>query len=235
MHEAAMHDENCFLTLTYDDKYLPPGGSLDRAAFPLFMKRLRKAIYPQKVRYFHVGEYGETRNRPHYHALLFGFDPVDKALFSVREGFPVFTSALLRETWPFGLHELGSVTEQSAMYVARYVQKKMTGSWAKLKYGDREPEYGTMSRNPGIGARWIDAFKSEVFPSDAVVVRGGLFMPPRYYCSRVASSADGALLVDDVKLKRFMSRKRDEETVERLAVREQVALAEEALAREGGL
>src|ERR1051325_195522 len=125
--------------------------------------------------------------------------------------------------------------EQNARYVGRYVQKKMTGSWAKLKYGDREPEYGTMSRNPGIGARWIDAFKSEVFPSDAVVVRGGLFMPPRYYCSRVASSADGALLVDDVKLKRFMSRKRDEETVERLAVREQVALAEEALAREGGL
>ena len=42
MHEASLHDLNCFITLTYKDEFLPPFGSLDYAAPVLFMKRLRK-------------------------------------------------------------------------------------------------------------------------------------------------------------------------------------------------
>lgn len=233
MHEASMHEDNCFLTLTYDDEHLPPGGSLDRGAFALFMKRLRKQIEPARVRYFHVGEYGESTNRPHYHSLLFGFDPVDKVLLSVRKGFPVFTSDRMREAWPYGLHEIGSVTAQSAAYVARYVRKKITGGWSRAKYGDKEPEYGTMSRNPGIGASWIDKFAREVFPSDDVVQGGRLFKPPRYYVERV--SRGEPLLVDSVKLARFQARKPEEETADRLAVAEAVMLGREALQLGGGL
>ena len=109
----------------------------------------------------------------------------------------------------------------------------MTGSWSKVKYGNREPEYGTMSRNPGIGAGWIDTYHGEVFPSDSAVMGGRLYKPPRYYCERV--SRRDPLLVDGVKLCRFAARRPEEETPERLAVREKVALAEEALYREGGL
>lgn len=233
MHEASLHEDNCFLTLTYDDEHLPPGGSLDRAAFPLFMKRLRKQIEPRRVRYFHVGEYGESSGRPHYHALLFGYDPPDKEMLSVRGGFRVFTSARLREAWPCGLHETGVVTPQSAAYVCRYVRKKMTGNWSKAKYGDREPEYGTMSRNPGIGAGWIDRFACEVFPSDSVVVGGRLWSPPRYYAERCAKR-DGAM-VEAVKFDRFLSRDREEEQPERLRAREVCDLAVMALGRNGGL
>ena len=72
VHEASLYDENCFITLTYDDEFLPVGGSLDKGAFPRFMKRLRKKFEPRRIRFYHAGEYGDRFGRPHYHALLFG-------------------------------------------------------------------------------------------------------------------------------------------------------------------
>lgn len=238
MHEASLHEENCFVTLTYDDAHLPKDGSLDApdprreycGAFGNFMKRLRKEISPRKVRYYHVGEYGEVNGRPHYHALLFGWSPSDKKLFTVRKGFSVFTSDLLRATWGDGLHEVGSVTQQSASYVARYLKKRITGSWAKAKYGKRAPEYGTMSRNPGIGAGWIDKYRCEVYPVDSVVVRGTFQKPPRYYDDRVGEVAPE--LLDGVKLCRYSSRRKENEG--RLAVMEAVAAAGEAIHSRGG-
>ena len=41
MHEASLHSENCFVTLTYGRDKLPPDGSLEHRDFQLFMKRLR--------------------------------------------------------------------------------------------------------------------------------------------------------------------------------------------------
>lgn len=230
MHEASLHDENVFLTLTYDDEHLPVGGSLDKAAFPGFVKRLRRVIEPRKVRYFHVGEYGAESGRPHYHALLFGWRPPDAEMFSVRGGFPVFRSALVSELWNAGLHELGSVTPQSAGYVARYIRKRITGSWAKARYGELEPEYATMSRNPGIGAGWIDKFGGEVYEEDAVVVRGVKVKPPRYYDGRI-----DPLVLESVKVKRLASRNRENETPERLAAMEAVQVAGENLRMGGSL
>jgi len=195
------------------------------------MKRLRKAV--GKVRYFHVGEYGEESGRPHYHALLFGFDFSDKCLLAVRHGFPVWTSALLSTVWTAGLHELGSVTPRSAGYVSRYFQKRITGKWAKAKYGEREPEYGTMSRNPGIGGGWIDKYQCEVYPRDGVVVRGAIVRPPRYYDLRAARSAP--LDVEAAKLKRFASRVRENESPERLAAAEVIHLAKDNLLPGGRL
>lgn len=231
MHEASMHEVNIFLTLTYDDKFLPPGGSLDGptkdkpGAFALFAKRLRKAITPLRVRYYYVGQYGKNTHRPHYHALLFGFEPSDKTLLSVRGNFPVFTSELLRKTWQFGLSEFGSVTPQSAAYLCGYVKTKVTGSWSKAKYGTREPEFGRMSRNPGIGAGWIDKYKCEVYPADSVIVRSIAVRPPRYYDNRVANLAP--LLLDGVKFARFSHRRKENDSPDRLAVVETVAIATE--------
>lgn len=193
MHEASLYEENCFVTLTYDDAHLPERGSLDREAFPLFMKRLRKQIAPRKVRYFHAGEYGERFGRPHYHALLFGFDPADKVGAGKSGDCPVFEAASIGEVWPFGRHQLGAVTFESAAYVARYVAKKCVGALVAphervdLESGEvvsLEPEYATMSRRPGIGRRWLEAFGAEVYPEDGVVCRGRLVKPPRFYDSQ---------------------------------------------------
>lgn len=237
MHEAAMHDSNTFLTLTYDPKFLPADGSLAKhkrhcskercLCFSGFLKRLRKSIEPAKVRYFHVGEYGTTNFRPHYHALLFGYRPTDQEVLSTRGDYTVFTSPELRDLWPAGLHEFGDVSPASALYCAGYMKRKMTGSWAKQKYGVREPEYGTMSRNPGIGAAWIDKFGVEVYPQDGVPVRGQIVKPPRYYDSRWSNVAP--VDVESAKWRRYAKRVRENESPERLAVMETCAIAREDL------
>lgn len=191
MHEASLHLDNCFLTLTYDDEHVPPAGSLDRRAFPLFMKRLRKAVAPRKVRYFYCGEYGERFERPHYHAVLFGFWPGDSVRCGARGGHGVYRSDLVGEVWPYGFHEVGSVTFDSAAYVARYVTKKVRGEAAAEHYmavdgetGElfwREPEFSNMSRRPGIAADWFAKYGGELEP-DGTVIQSGKEVPmPRYY------------------------------------------------------
>ena len=70
MHEASLHSENCFVTLTYGRDKLPPDGSLEHRDFQLFMKRLRRH-FGKTVRFYMCGEYGPLNFRPHYHACLF--------------------------------------------------------------------------------------------------------------------------------------------------------------------
>lgn len=189
MHEAQLHDANCVVTLTYDDDHLPRDGSLDKPAFPKFIRRLRKA--GGVVRYFHCGEYGEL-GRPHYHGCLFGHDFADKALCEPsKSGADQWVSAALDGLWPYGIAKIGSLNFESAAYIARYVTKKVTGRAAEGHYArvddetgeivQIEPEFATMSRRPGIGRSWFDAFKSDVYPSDEVICRGRSAKPPRYY------------------------------------------------------
>ena len=80
IHEAQLHKDNCFITLTYNDEHLPSPPSLSVRDFQLFMKRLRKR-FGKGIRFFHCGEYGEKYGRPHYHACLFGFDFPDRVQF----------------------------------------------------------------------------------------------------------------------------------------------------------
>lgn len=227
MHEAQLHDRNCFLTLTYSDDHLPENGSLDRSAFPLFMKRLRRS--GATVRYFHCGEYGEHTQRPHYHACLFGHDfSDDRVPWTSRNGLPTWRSPQLERLWPFGNSEIGTLTFESAAYVARYVTKKVTGERAQAHYervnpltGELvqiEPEYATMSRRPGIGAGWFEKFGSDVFPSDEVIVNGRPCKPPRFYDERLRAKDESQF--ERIRADRRQRRSRDDETPQRLAARE---------------
>lgn len=199
VHEGQMHEESCFLTLTYSPENLPPGGSLRPADLQLFMKRLRKHIAPTKVRYFQCGEYGSQLGRPHHHAILFGFNFPDR-----RKVTPtLWRSPLLEELWPHGHSSIGEATFESAAYVARYVVKKVTGDAAESHYQGKVKEYVTMSRRPGIGATWYTRYKSDVYPHDQVIIRGGIrCKPPRFY--------DGRLEIENPKLLRALKLSRKE-------------------------
>lgn len=232
VHEASLYEDNSFVTLTYDDAHLPLYGSLDKTAFPRFMKRLRKSIEPAKVRFFHAGEYGELYGRPHYHACLFGYDFGDKYNWAVRNDLPVWRSPSLEALWPMGQSEIGSVTFESAAYVARYIMKKVTGRNAASEYafvdenGElrfMEREYTTMSRRPGIGKPWLDKYMYEVYPEDSVVMRGTLMKPPRYY--DLAHELVNPTEAESVCSERRRRRKVLDNTPERLAVREKCAIA----------
>jgi len=180
MHEASLYPRNCFLTLTYDDEHLPPGGTLDYEAPVLFMKRFRERC-GAGIRSYGCAEYGELLSRPHYHLCIFNYDFSDKTLFKKGQ-FPLYTSKLLSELWTDGHSSIGELTFESADYVARYVTKKMTGPLAQEHYGDRLPERSIcVSRRPGIGREWAVQNPKLLREHDLVILRGKKMRPPKYY------------------------------------------------------
>lgn len=236
MHEASLYDENCFLTLTYDDAHLPENGSLAKVDFQRFMKRLRWRYRGRSIRFYHCGEYGDESGRPHYHALLFGFDFDDKVRWSVRNGNEVWRSDALEELWPYGHSEIGTVTFESAAYVARYVMKKFVSSdeeAVKAYYGCREPEYATMSRRPGIGREWFELYGDEVYAHDSVIVNGREVKPPKFYDALFEAVSPGRLA--EVKAKRRRGVVESEQASSRLLAKSKVLEARISLYEEGEL
>lgn len=191
VHEAQLHTENAFITLTYDDEHIPPGPSLVKNHFQKFIRRLRREIKPIKIRYYHCGEYGSKYGRPHYHACIFGYDFPDKKLWSTRNSIQLYRSPMLERLWPQGLSSVGNVTFESAAYVARYITKKFLGPNAAEHYERVDtdtgeilsitPEYTTMSLKPAIGKLWLEKYQTDVYPRDEIILRGRKLKPPRYY------------------------------------------------------
>lgn len=229
-----MHDQNCFITLTYDDKHLPWDGSLNKKHFQDFMKRLRFKYRPTTIRYFHCGEYGRELQRPHYHALLFNHDFNDKTLWSERDGIPTYVSDELADLWPFGFSTVGRVTWETAAYCARYTTKKQTGKAAADHYWkmlntdlsvELQPEYATMSLKPAIGKTWYEAYKNDCYPSDFVTNKGTKFRIPKYY-DKLLHQEDPEQLATLKQIRVDKARLRHEEnTSARLAIREACAQA----------
>lgn len=185
MHERQMHEKSCFITLTYDEKHLPEGGTLVVKHGQDFLKKLRERFKGKKITYMICGEYGEQNQRPHYHLCVFGIDFDDKYHYKTKNGIKHYRSPLLEEIWTYGNSDLGEVTFESAAYVARYVTKKITGPNAAKHYGTKQPEYMHTSKRPALGKTWYEKYKTDVFPSGNVVVKrngGAIAMaPPKYY------------------------------------------------------
>lgn len=158
--EAASHDNNSFVTLTYDDEHLPAGNELVPSHVTLFLKRFRKELEPSKIRYFVVGEYGEQTFRPHYHAAIFGYPSCLKGSSHFgRSGSCCAVCDRLQRNWPSGRIFSGSLNQASAGYIAGYVTKKMTQK-DDPRLGGRHPEFTRMSLRPGIGADFMDEVAS---------------------------------------------------------------------------
>ena len=228
--EASRHEHNCFITLTYAPECLPPDGSLHYEEFQAFIKRLRRRVQYHsdlKIRFFMCGEYGEHFSRPHYHAIIFGYDFPDKVFWSRNNGHPLYRSPMLEELWPFGYCTVGDVTFESAAYVARYVTKKITGKDADDWYQGREPEFCQCSRKPGIARDWIEEYMNDVFPVDKVILANNIMMrPPRYFDAVFKEYDDEAFekIRDQRKARAKNLEKKGELTRQRLKVKEQCKL-----------
>lgn len=197
VHEASLYERNCFVTLTYTDEHMPDNKSLRKEDFVKFMKRLRSK-YPWKIRFFQCGEYGDETKRPHHHAILFNHEFPDAKYFTQRQGHKVYVSKDLSSLWPYGMHTIGSVTFDSACYVARYILKKIGGPAAEEHYGGRLPEYCTMSRNPGIGKGWYENFHKDLYRQDLCVIsHANVCRPPAYYDKLLAQ--DNPELMENLK------------------------------------
>ena len=256
IHEASLYQENCFITLTFSPEALASRKnpeSLDVEEYQKFMKRLRKKFIPlnpyhkkkekelydlhhekYQIRFFHAGEYGDNLRRPHYHALLFNFDFEDKTLWKMENGQRLYISKSLQELWPHGFSSIGTVTFESAAYVARYIMKKHTGENAETAYNllnhetgelnQIKPEYTTMSRRPGIGKKWFEKYRNDVYPKDFITVNGKKIQPPKYYDKLLEQ--DNEFDFDQIKEERLMKMMNSiidnpyESSAPRLAVKE---------------
>jgi len=215
-HEAQLYEYNCCATLTYDEKHLPEGGSLVYSDFQGFMRRLRRELVGvteipgrgRPIRFFVSGEYGAKNKRPHFHAVLFNCKFPD--LEEAKPGYWVSKTA--ERIWEKGAVLIGSVSTETAAYVAGYTLDKVYGAAGVSHYvnvdrstgeilGERRPPFVEMSNRPGIGAWWFERFGADLFPSDVAVQEGKAYKVPRYYWERFKKTADGGL-VEEIAYRR---------------------------------
>lgn len=200
MHEAKQHEQNCVVTLTYDNDHLPANKSIVPEHAVEFMKRLRDneryrrqkendCTVRRPIKTYGCAEYGEKYGRPHYHIILFGYDFSDKK--TIRLALPkskneeagkggYYTSDILDHTWGMGQCQLMDLTFDSAAYVARYVMKKLTGQQAS-HYGDRLPEQTVCICQKGIGKEWYTKNKHKIYTNDLMFINGQKIKPVKYY------------------------------------------------------
>nr|UXQ88009.1 MAG: replication initiation protein [Microvirus sp.] len=243
VYESKLHEDNCFITLTYNEESVPSDGSLVLRDWQLFIKRLRKQLHPKKVRFYMCGEYGTDRDltttktilgRPHYHAILFGHDFADKEVFSTNpKGDNIYISENLTRHWGLGHCTLSEMTFDSAAYVARYCMKKITGDMADDHYAShdpltgeltqRKPEFNTMSRKHGIGYEWFQKYRHDL-DKGFLTISGVKYPPPKYFNDLYAKEFEEDY--EAIKERKRVSMDPDdpENRTDRLRIREQVKL-----------
>lgn len=200
MLELNYHKKACFVTLTYDDDNLIVtnytrvdtgetgwSATLFKKHYQDFFKRLRKAYPDADIRYFLCGEYGETTERPHYHAIIFGYRPDDLVPYSInKRGQVLYSSESLTRIWSHGFAVVGDCSRDSCNYVARYVTKKLYSELGEdeYKYKGRIPPFTVSSKRPAIGRRWYDDNKEWCFETQisySTPSGGHSFKAPRYF------------------------------------------------------
>lgn len=144
MLEAQANEHNSFITLTYNDENLETDSLVPRD-LTLFHKRLRK--HHGKFRYYSVGEYGDLSNRPHFHCIIFGFNPMYPE--------PIFKS------WDKGFFKIGPADAGAMDYITGYVTKGMKKGHKDLK--GRHPEFMRCSKmDGGLGLKTMEKIADEM-------------------------------------------------------------------------
>lgn len=199
MNEAKDHENNWFITLTYDDEHLPretemlneetgeieetdiETGTLVKKDFSKFLKDLRRYYEYHhnwnNIRFYGCGEYGGQTERPHYHMILFNM-PIalsELTIYKVqKDGTVLYNADVLTKIWGKGYVVAAEVNYDTCSYVARYVMKKQKGKvpWNYYKINGQEPEFILMSRMPGIGRNYAARNLNKIYENDEIVMLG---------------------------------------------------------------
>ena len=142
------------------------------------MKRLRKKLHPQKLKYFACGEYGSKTERPHYHAIIFGYSPEIKNLIPHKKpnGDVVYSDTLLERIWKNGQLTVGGVSSDSIHYTTGYILKANLKKTALMA---REKEFILTSR--GLGKQYCEDHKEDLRELESVIANGVRSPIPRAY------------------------------------------------------
>lgn len=141
LSEMSVSDCTFFSLISYNEENLPDPMVYDKPALQLLVKRMRiqlKRMYGDdvKLKYFIVSEYGEQRNRLHYHSIWFL-----KGVEMDRYQWKVF----LESEWGKGFCSAYNLDNTWASYACKYIQKSYNmlmasrlGKEAYLKYNGRD-------------------------------------------------------------------------------------------------
>ena len=182
--EASLYKDNAFITLTYHNSLKNSETVVSKETARIFIRELRRAIYPRKIRYYLCGEYGSKRGRAHYHAVIFNYSFPDKRFFKFdKKGFPIYRSDFLESIWnprfiPYaGFSGISNVCEKTLEYVTKDMQK-MQYTYTDCEDVQRPDPFVLMSLKPGIGAR---AAPVDVPADGRIWHEGKSVLLPRYY------------------------------------------------------
>lgn len=198
LFESEYWTDSCFITLTYDEEHissLPASRilqtdiktgktdfrrSLDFKDLQLFYKAIRQDLRDTPIKYYSCGEYGSERNRPHFHAIIYGL------------GVNSSTRELLKENWRKcdsfrfdGINAgLAYAEADSMLYVSSYVRKKLVGKLGKELYLDNGliPPGSRVSQ--GIGWQWWLDNREKVLKDGFITFQGKECSIPRYFVKK---------------------------------------------------
>lgn len=170
---ASLYTNNCFLTLTYDEKKETYHNKFQYKDIQDFKKRLRRHCEPKKVQIFNVHEYGKN-GKKHWHLVVFNHDFEDKTLFTTKNGNSIYTSKKLEQLWPFGFNTICDVTEASAMYQAQYTQKD-------FKNGNVLNDRKSHSKHSGLAREYFLTHYRQILSLGYVPFNGKKVPVPRYF------------------------------------------------------
>nr|QJB20944.1 MAG: replication initiator protein [Microvirus sp.] len=183
---ASMYTQNCFLTLTYNERKEGYHNNFEYSDIQKFKKRLRSYCFRRfgkRIEIFNVHEYGKN-GKKHWHLIVFNHDfskdilrdntVCTKELHSIKDGIPVHTSSKLDELWDHGFHTIGDVCEASAMYQAQYMEKD-------LKNGNYTNNKKSNSKHSGIGKPYFLKHYDQLLTLGFVPFGGKKIPIPRYF------------------------------------------------------
>lgn len=176
-HEIAIHNENSFITLTYNPDSLPSHQVL-KDPFQKFMKRLRKSL-KRDIRYMVSHEYGSKFFRPHHHAIIFGWNPKEQyEPRRTKSGETIFRSHELEKLWTNGFSSVGTANEKTAYYIASYATKGKRHT-ITLPNGELITVSDSMdvSKRPSIGYTYLMDNANQLINSKTPL--------PRYYTKKL--------------------------------------------------
>lgn len=147
-----------FVTLTYNDYYLPftPKSILPTcrmADFRKFVARLHRVVNSipdsqmpdfctKDFKIVGVSEYGSKTNRPHYHFLALGLDWLD-------------FKNVIKDCWFQGISDIGPIRRGGIRYILKYMDKQQFGEYSLRQFFDYGLEKPQFYFSRGIGKDWF--------------------------------------------------------------------------------
>nr|AOV86359.1 putative replication protein VP4 [uncultured virus] len=183
---ASLYENNCFLTLTYDETKEGYHNTFEYPDIQKFKKRLRQHCQRNhnglRIEIFNVHEYGKN-GKKHWHLIVFNYSPhqepdqnkqPDCTVHSRSHGIGLYVSKTLSRLWPHGFSTVGDISGASAMYTAQYVNKD-------FKNGNTANSKKSHSKHSGIGRPYFLKHYNQILRLGYVPVDGKKLPVPRYF------------------------------------------------------